>query len=249
MIIDGLKQNLCRDLLVHSDATEFGSVAITSFAYPDGDSVNLYFSEFDDSISVSDEGATVAFLRRQGIDLPPERREVIKTMCLPYDVELAATVLRRQFQMPEIGAACLGLCEAITRVATIFYQVVSPARSSLPIAMDKLLRRRVARTRGIEKQWTYRRFDPKGSFPVDFRLNGIGEPRNIFAVTSPSRSIMVVAVVNFLRSHRENAPTLAVVDKDAGLGERDINRLQLTVGELVFGLDGHENAIVKFALG
>ncbi|MGA2582911.1 MAG: DUF1828 domain-containing protein [Tepidisphaeraceae bacterium] len=249
MKIDGLKRKLCRDFLVEADITDFGSVAITSFTYPDGDSVNLYFSEFKDAICASDEGATLAFLQRQGVEIHAERRATIKTMCQPYDVEFAAPALRKQFQMPDIGNACLSLCEAITRVASIHYQVISPIRSSLPIAVDKLLKKRVAPKRGIEKGWVNLRHDPKGAFPVDFHLNGVGQPRNIFAVTSPSKSIMVVAVVNFLRSHRMSTPTLAVVDKDADLGEKDLNRLQLTVNEFTFGLDGNEDKVVKFALG
>jgi hypothetical protein len=142
----------------------------------------------------------------------------------------------------------MALCEAITAVSSIFYHVDSPVRSSLPIAVDKILRKKVEPKRGIERQWTDRRNDPNGSFPVDFRMNGIGEPRNIFPVTSSSKSIMVVAVANFLRSHGIRGRSLAIIDKGADLGPRDVNRLQLTADEIMFGLEGHESKIVKFAL-
>jgi hypothetical protein len=248
MIIHGLKKRLCRDLLVEAESTELGSVAITSFSYPNGDSVNLYFSSLGDTLAVSDEGATVAFLKNQAIDFPTERRNAIKTMCRPYDVEFVTPDLRRQFQLPEIGVACMALCEAITTVASIYFHVDSPVKSSLPVAVDKLLRKRVESKRGVERQWIDKRHDPEGSFPVDFRLNGIGEPRNIFPVTSTSKSLMVVAVGNFLRSHSVKGRSLAIVDNEAGLGHRDLNRLQLTTDEIIFGLDGHESKIVKFAL-
>lgn len=248
MVIDGLTKKLCRDLLVEVDRTATGSVAVTSCTYPNGDSVNLYFSNHGDSLVVSDEGATVSFLKNQRIELPQERRELIKSMCQSHDVEFITPVLRKRFSLPDIGMACMALCEAITSVAAIHYHVETPTRSLLPVAVDKLLRVRVEPKRAIERLWTSRRHDPKGSFPVDFHVNGLGEPRNIFAVTSPSKSIMVVAVVNFLHSHRISAPTLVVVDKDAKLGHRDLNRLQLTANELAFGLEGQEDRVVKFAL-
>jgi len=117
MIIPHLAKRLCRDLLVEAQATDVGSVATTSFEYPNGDSVCLYFSDFGDTLCVSDEGATVSFLKNQGIDLPGERRSAITRMCRPFDVEFVTPALRRQFKMPEIGIACLGLCEAITAVS------------------------------------------------------------------------------------------------------------------------------------
>ena len=248
MLIEGLKKKLCRDLLVETDQTDVDTVAITSFSYPNGDSVNLYFSGFGDTLAVSDEGATVDFLHAHNIELPADRRDTIKTMCRPYEVEFATPVLRRFFQMPEIGPASMALCEAITRVAAISYQAVPQLRSSLPLAVDTLLRKRVMPRRGVERQWIAKRQDPKGSFPVDFRVNGLGEPRHIFSVTSSSKSILAVAVVNFLRSHRINVPTLAIVDLEAGLGPRDTNRLQLTVSDLSYGIEGNEEKIVRFAL-
>jgi len=249
MLIPALKRKLCRDLLVEVESTETGSVAVTSFSYPNGDSVNLYFTDLGDGVlGVSDEGATVSFLDRQGIELSAARRQIIKTMCRPYDVEFLTPILRRQFQIPDVGTASLALCEAITAVASIFYFVESPARSSLPVAVDRILRRKVENKRGVERDWIDRRHDPKGSFPVDFRMNGLGDPRNIFPVTSASKSLMVVAVGNFLRSHRIAGQSLAIIDKEAGLGPTDMNRLSLTVNRIVRGLDGNENEIVKFAL-
>ena len=250
MLIPTLKKKLCRDLVIDTDATELGSVAITSFLYPNGDSVNLYFGSMGgDLLAVSDEGATTDFLKTQGIELTPERRSIIKTMCQQNDVEFITPALRRQFEMPNIGNACIELCEAIIAVASIFYQVESPVRSSLPVAIEKILRKRVGPTRGIQRDWVDRRHDPEGSFAVDFRMNGIGDPRNIFPVTSSSKSIMVAATGNFLRSHNIKGKSLAVIDKDAGLGHRDVNRLQLATDEIIVGLAGHESKIVNFALG
>lgn len=249
MIIPALKRKLCRDLLIEVVEDESGSIAITSFSYPNGDSVNLYFDDFGDGIlSVSDQGATVSFLENQGIDLSTVRRQAIKHMCQPHDVEFVTPQLRRQFYLPDIGPACIALCEAVTAVASIFYLVEPPARSSLPVAVERMLHKRVAKKRGIQRNWIDLRHDPKGSFPVDFRMNGLGEPRNIFPVTSTSKSLMVVAVGNFLRSHRIAGRSMAIIDKEAGIGPTDVNRLSLTVDRIVRGLEGNESEIVKFAL-
>jgi hypothetical protein len=139
MLIDGLKKRLCRDLLVDTDSTPSGSVAITAFSYPNGDSVNLYFSADEDQVVVSDEGATADYLFNRGIEMTAERRDIVKTMCRPHDVEFVSPMLRRYCGLTDLGPSCLALCEAITCVASISYQVISPLRSSLPVAVDKLL--------------------------------------------------------------------------------------------------------------
>ncbi len=248
MVIEGLKRKLCRDVLVDADVVAGRSVVVTSFSYPNGDSIDIFFRSMGDTIAASDEGATLSFFKTQGVELPPDRRELIKTICRSFDVEFTTPEIRKQFQLSDIGPACLSLCEAITNVASIYYHVDTPVRSSLPVAINKLLRARVEPKRGVDRQWTSRRHDPKGSFPVDFRMNGIGDPRNIFAVTSPSKSIMTVAVMNFLKSHRIPGHSLAVIDPDAEIGPRDTNRLELTADKIIYGITGKENTIVRFAL-
>jgi hypothetical protein len=140
------------------------------------------------------------------------------------------------------------LCEAITRVSSIYYHAGAQLRSPLPVIVGALLRERVEPIRGVERRWVDRRHDPKGAFPVDFHVNSIGEPRNIFSVSSAGKAVMVSAVVNFLRAHGHRWPTMTVIDKEAGLGPKDVNRLELASTELRFGIEDHEDDVVQFAL-
>lgn len=249
MLMQTIKSRLCSDFVVEIDESEGQSAAITSFSYPDGDSVTLYFQDVDGMIAVSDEGATVSFLKNQQVELTPERREQIKVMCLQHGVSFQESRLVKQFPPEDAGSACLSFCEAVTRVSSIHYHSSSQFRSPLPIAVSKLLHVKVEPVREVTRKWTDPQFDRKGSFPVDFHVNGIGEPRNIFYVTSAGKGLMVSAVVHFLRSHLIDVPTMTIVESDIPLGNRAIDRLQLASTEIRFGLEKHEDDVVKFALG
>jgi hypothetical protein len=248
MLIEKIQSQLCADLLTDIDVAEGLAVAITSFMYPNGDSVNLYFEDHDGEFVVTDEGATVDFLRSQHIEMTSERKQLIRVMC-GVDVEFQSPRLVKRFDPAIAGPACMAFCETVTRVASIFYHSSGLSRSPLPMVVDDLLRKRVSQVRHIDRGWTYKRFDTKGSFPVDFRVNGLGPPRNIFSVTSASKSLLVTAVVHFLRSHGLDVPTMTIVDPDANLSPRYIDRLQLASTEIRFGVEKHHADIVAFALG
>lgn len=247
-LIDKVRDRLCRDLLAEIGQSEDQGFAITSFAYPNGDSVNLYFDDLGDELAVSDEGTTLSFLRQQNVEITADRNEIIRSVCRAHEVEYQTPRLVKRCDLKSVGAASLELCEAVTQIAAIYFHAPGALRSPLPVAMDELLRKRVEPKRRVERRWTDRRHDPKGSFPVDFHVNGLGPPRNIFAVTSRSKSILVTAVVHFLRSHGLKMPTMSIIDPSAHLGPRDVNRLQLASTELRFGLDRHQHDIVDFAL-
>jgi hypothetical protein len=249
MIIDRLRKRLCRDLLADVGEVDGRSVAVTTFTYPNGDSINLYFGKRGDDLVVSDEGATIDFLRSQDITLTEERRDCIAAMCEPFAATVEGPRLVRNFQMEGLGAACVGLAQAATQVASLFYQAKPNLRSPLPVTVHRILRERVARTRGIEEDWVARRFDHEAAYPVDYRANGVGEPRHVFTVTSPKKAVLVSAVVHFLRSHRIDVPTMTIVDPEADLDRPDINRLQLASTELKWASDKKmEQDLVKFAL-
>jgi hypothetical protein len=248
MLIEKIQSQLCHDLLTQVDVAEGLAVAITSFMYPNGDSVNLYFEDHGDEFVVTDEGATVDFLRSQHVDMTFERKQLIRVMC-GTDVEFQSPRLVKRFDPVVAGPACMEFCETVTKVASIFYHSAGLSRSPLPMVVDDLLRKRVAPVRHIDRGWTYKQFDRKGSFPVDFRVNGLGPPRNIFSVTSASKSLLVTAVVHFLRSHGLDVPTMTIVDPDAKLSPRYIDRLQLASTEIKFGVEKHHADIVSFALG
>lgn len=248
MLIEELKSRICRDLVFEINQSDELTYAITSFSYPDGDSVNLYFRDLGGEMEVSDEGTTIRFFRQQQVDLTLDRHAIIKSMCRAHDVEFQHPRLVKRFDISDAGVACLAFCEAVTSVSAIYYHSPAAKRSPLPVELGELLRKRVEPIRRVEHHWTSRRYDPKGSFPVEFHVNGMGPPRNIFSVTSHGKAVLVSAVVHFLKSHGIDSPTMSIVDPEAKLGPRDIDRLQLASTEIRFGIDKHHQDVVEFAL-
>ena len=119
MLTEVLKSRLCRDLLEEVDTIGDLVVAITSFAYPNGDSVNLFVENQGDELVVSDEGTTLRFLRHQNVELTKDRQDIIKAMCASYGVEFQLPRLVKRCDPLAIGIGFMEFCEAVMRISSV----------------------------------------------------------------------------------------------------------------------------------
>jgi hypothetical protein len=112
--------------------------------------------------------------------------------------------------------------------------------------IESILNLRLRQGRQILRHWTDQQFDRKSSFPVDYRLNGLGEARHLFHVLTSEKATLISAIAGFLRTHNIYVPTMSIVDPDAKLGEHHLDRLQLASTEIKFGVQNYEDDIAAF---
>ncbi len=243
-----LVSRLCKDIVRAVATRGLRTYIVTNFHYPDGESVNLYLESKGDAHWLSDLGTTLFKCISGGVDLTTTRRQFIESICNMHELQLEQTTLRKRLRLENAGVDCVSFCEAISRISTLEYQRENRQRSYLPEQVESLLVRRVEPIRTIARRWTNPAIDLHESFPVDYRLNGRGEPRHIFHVASAEKSTLVSAVCNFFKAKDAYVPTLSIVDPDLELGEHYMDRLQLASTQIRFGVSGNEDPIVQFAL-
>jgi hypothetical protein len=227
-----------------------GTCIITPLYYPNGDSINIYFRKTDEGILATDEGATTDNLAQRGIKLTKERREIVEMICRARGASFLKPDITRMVKERSLSADFFSFCQAISDVSSLHYHAMHHKHSTqFHEKVDSLVRKKIEVSRKVEREWTDPAIDPKGSFPVDYHLNGGGPPRNVFCVTSGGKALLVTAIAHFLRSHDIDIPTLAVVDSSANVKGRQLDRLQFASTKLIFGIKGHEKQIVNFALG
>jgi hypothetical protein len=247
MNVTELAGGLCGDLVRSVAQRGTRSFIVTNFRYPDGDSVNLYLESKGASEWLTDLGTTIFKYGTNGLELSDSRRQFIQAICNTYGLELEKTVFRKRLTVDRPGLDCLSFCEALSRISTLEYQKESRHKGSFFEQVDNLLKHRVEAVRKIERRWTDPLIDPNQSFPVDYRMNGTGTPRNLFYVATADKSNLVSAVCNFFKIKGVYVPTMSVIDPDLNLGKHHMDRLQLASTHLRFGVVGSEDAIVEFA--
>jgi hypothetical protein len=248
MNAENLAQLLCRDF-VHSVGTRHErSFIVTNFRYPDGDFVLLYVQPDGDQCIITDLGTTLFKCTVARVILTDTRKNLLNVICRKYGIEQDHGALRKVINVKSVGADTLAFCEAVTRISNLQMETDSGSRSVIPAQIERLLEQRVTPQRQFVRKWSHPDLDTSGDYPVDYRLNGVGEARNVFIVGSPAKSTFVAAASSFFRLNAIYVPTLAIIDPEVHFGRHYISRLQRAATEIRYGVTGYEEQIVRFAL-
>jgi len=96
----------------------------TPYLYPDGDVIDLFVETHDDTLTVTDLGETLRWLRMQTITqrMSPRQRWLIEDVCLNSGVELFHGMLNVRVRADDdLAAAVTRLGQAAVRVADIWF--------------------------------------------------------------------------------------------------------------------------------
>jgi hypothetical protein len=246
-LANSIAARLCDDLVSEVALRHGREFIITTFRYPDGDSLNLYVEARGKETWVTDGGTTLYKFAVSGMRVTDARQHIIDVICRTYGLILGEdSRFSLQLDRKSPGESCRLFCEALTRVSTLRYDFLPRMQTALRTALESLLVERVRPVRRWTENWTDRLMDKKRLYPVDYRFNGVQPPRHVFRVATPYKAALVPAVVNFFRVNGQDVPTLSVIDPEANLGASHIQRVKSVSTEICFGIE--EERIVDFAL-
>lgn len=241
--LDQLVQTVCDDLIAGVEEYQGARYIISSLRCANGDGVVAWV----EGGKLTDRGKTLFSLQVDDIKLTKSRLEMIDAICSVHGVtKRGEDFLKTLGKDPSRDVR--EYFHALTRICDLRMHAVTKEPATIEYDLDTLLNRRVLPHRTFERNWCDRRIDPQGAFRVDYRLNGKAQPRHLFHVSSKQKCDRVTGVCGFLKSEGLYAPTLAVVPDDIELGEQYLERLRLSTDALSFGVRGHEQAIIDFAL-
>ena len=240
---------LCPDFALESHGDAPIPFIVTPMFYPNGDSINLYFRVKGKQVFASDEGTTLDAISGGTIGFSDERRKIAGMICQRTNTNFVGSTISKSIRSRFVSEDCIVLCQAISMISGLYFQQDQNQRSKLSSEIETILEKRVKPKRAYVKHWKDSKIDPAGAFSVDFHFNGELPARNLFYVTTSGKALLVTAVVHFLRSHKIKVPTLSVVDNDADIKGKQIDRLRFASDDIIFGIKGHQKNIVNFALG
>ncbi|HZP61439.1 MAG TPA: DUF1828 domain-containing protein [Opitutaceae bacterium] len=98
----------------------------TPFLYPDGDIIDLFYSEEGGQPTLSDMGETLRWLRAQTISQKksPKQNKLIEDVCINHGMELYKGMLITRFKMGETAAAAvMRAAQGALRVADVWFTI------------------------------------------------------------------------------------------------------------------------------
>ena len=127
----------------------------TPFLYPDGDVLDLFISQNNGVVRLSDLGESLRWLRMQTATLKrtAKQRQLISDVCNTHHVELFQGMLTSRVAVGEtLASAVLRLSEACIRVSDLWFTFRSRAVQSIPDEVAEFLTERQIRFAQNDKQ-------------------------------------------------------------------------------------------------
>jgi len=249
MTTDQLEKLICSELVVGLRARHERRFLVTSFSYPDGDSINAYLERPQRESYLSDRGITRFKALDRNVDFTDKNQhDRVRSICAFHRAEWDGIQVRRRIATKSAPADFLAFCQAVARVADVAWYPDHHRLREFSEVVDHFVSKKIEPQRPALRNWTLSSADPHHVYSVDYHFNSSGPPVHVFTVGSKSKAILTSAVANFLRAHSAHYPTMSIIDSAAGLGDRHVRRLQLACDELVFGLQGNERLVTDFVL-
>ena len=105
----------------------------TPFLYPDGDVIDLFYTEPDGEPNVTDFGETLRWLRMQSLSTKrsPRQQKMIEDVCLNHGIELYNGMLKSRVKKGEsLAKIVIRVSQGVMRVADLWFTLRTRAIES-----------------------------------------------------------------------------------------------------------------------
>ena len=114
----------------------------TPFLYPDGDVIDIFYRAEGDTVTLTDLGETLRWLRMQTVTQrkSPRQRQLIADICLNHNIELYRGMLTTRVRRSEdLAGAVMRLSQGILRVSDLWFTFRNKVGESIVDEVEDLL--------------------------------------------------------------------------------------------------------------
>ncbi|MCC6124104.1 MAG: DUF1828 domain-containing protein [Pirellulales bacterium] len=173
-------------LFTCSEHGEFRRIR-TPFLYPDGDNIDLFCKQQENSFTITDLGETTRWLRMQTVSprRSPKQKAIIEDVCLTHGVELyKGMLLARVRNQEDFAMVVTRMAQAALRVSDLWFSFRTQAVQSITDEVgDFLLEKNLNFDRGEKLLGRSGR-----SWTVDFHIRTPQRSSLVYLLATGSRS-------------------------------------------------------------
>src|SRR5690606_15645723 len=157
------------------------------FLYPDGDVIDVFAKRSNDTVTFTDLGESLRWLRMQtpSPKRSPRQRQLIADACLTHDVELYKGMLVARASSPEdLAATVTKIAQAAIRVSDLWFTLRTRSVQSVTDEVDEFLtEREIPHSRWVKLSGRSGR-----AWNVDFQARTDAQSSLVYVLSTGSRS-------------------------------------------------------------
>jgi hypothetical protein len=241
------KRKVCEQIRLMPEGRERFRV-FTPFRMDDGDLLALVLKRDGDGWGLTDEGNSfmrLTYAMDEKTIFQGNRKTVIEGALKGYGVEDRDGVLWSPVDGEAYGDALFSLIQASLRIMDVQLWSQTAVRHTFIADLRELVKQTVPEPL-LTLDWTDPVTDPKGQYPVDFRIEPADRPPLfLFGIHSDTKCSLATIVIQHYRMANVPFTSLAVFEDQERIGRKALARLSDVVDGQFSNLPANRKAITQ----
>jgi hypothetical protein len=221
-------------------------IITTPFFHPDGDYIDVFLSEENGEIRLTDAGLTFMKLSGEALDYRTDARtEIVNNILATYNMKIDSGELTIKTDLTHIGADITMFLQGLVKIVDLLFTKKEVARSVLLEELDVFLHEKI-RDKEIHKNWTHPELDREKYYPVDFHIRDGKNPVFLFGVTSSGKCKDATITCYHYKRLKFDFLSIGVFDRFEEIYKRDEAKLMDVSDKLFSEFKTNQEDIIKY---
>lgn len=242
-----LQERLCALMCADVRILDRGNgrlVLTTPFFFSDGDPYIVYLEERPGgSLRLTDAGHTLMHLSYENdVDKFREgtRGRLFEQILNEQNVVAVEGELFIDVPVEELGSALFRFGQTLTRITDLTFLNRARVESTFYEDLAELLERTV-RPEIITLDYIYPDMQSAEDYPIDFRIEGKGDPLFVFGIPNRDKARLTTIVLERLLRARAQFESILIFADQSAMPRKDLARLSNAGGEMIASLDAQDD--------
>jgi hypothetical protein len=221
-------------------------IITTPFFHPDGDYIDIFLSEENGKIRLTDAGLTFMKLSGEALDYGTDTRtEIVNNILATYNIKIDSGELTTKTDLAHIGADMTMFLQGIVKIIDLLFTQKEVARSVLLDELNVFLHEKI-KDKEINRHWTHPELDREKYYPVDFYIRDGKNPIFLFGITSSGKCKDATITCYHYKHLEYNFFSIGVFDRFEAIKKRDEAKLMDVSDKLFSEFKTNQEDIIKY---